>query len=326
MCASDMTLAHPVVVVVGPTASGKTDVAQQVALALGGEVISADSMQIYTGMDIGTGKISAEERKVAHHGLDVCPPGTAYSAALFQGLARDAFRGIDARGGWSVLAGGTGLYVRAAIDDYRFVAGEQVGNAVRDAWQAFAGEHGAQALWAELARRDERSAELVHPNNVKRVIRALEMLELEGKSYAEQHDGFATMAQFTPAVFFGLQVEPDVLNDRINARVDAMFEAGLVAEVESLLERGFGEALTAREAIGYKEVVAALWGECSMKEASEAIKQATRRYAKRQRTWWRKDARVNWIDANDAQTGRMAQEICTKLEQIERNASAANLT
>ena len=317
-----LQLSRPVICVVGPTASGKTDVAQEVARRLDGEVVSADSMQIYRGMNIGTGTISEDERLVPHYGLDICEPGTPYSAALFQDYARACFSDMDARGKRGVLAGGTGLYVRAAIDDYRFPKGEQEDNPVREKWQRFLDEYGQQTLWDELNRMDPASAEIIHPHNAKRVVRALEMLETEGVSYAQQHEGFKTMEQFVPAYFFGLAVEPELLKTRINARVDRMVESGLVAEVQQLLDQGFQDALTAREAIGYKEIVAALRGECTLEEGIEAIKLATRRYAKRQRTWWRGDERVMWIDADDADVSRMADEIVRAVQQCDAALSA----
>ncbi|MDO4443311.1 MAG: tRNA (adenosine(37)-N6)-dimethylallyltransferase MiaA [Slackia sp.] len=309
-----MSLRHPVVCIVGPTASGKTDVAQAVALRIGASVVSADSMQIYRGMDIGTGKIAAADRRVEHFGLDICEPGQPYSAALFQDYARSCFASLDAEGNRSVLAGGTGLYVRAAIDDYRFPRGEQVENPVRSHYAQVLEEQGAQALWRILEARDPESAALIHPNNTRRVIRAFEMMELEGTTYARQHEGFSHMAQFVPACFFGLAVDPDVLNDRIERRVERMVSDGLVDEVVALRAAGFEDALTAREAIGYKEIVSALEGECSLEEGIEQIKTATRRYAKRQRTWWRKDSRVRWIDANDGDVERMADEILSLLD------------
>ena len=196
-------LKAPAVCVVGSTASGKTDLAQALALELGGEVISADSMQIYRGMDIGTGKLPASERLVPHHGFDLVDPGEPFSAALFQNYARDRFRAIDARGNRCVLAGGTGFYVRAAVDDYDFPAGEQVGNPVRERYQALAREQGAEALWKLLAARDEASASVIPPADVKRVVRAFELLE-EGTTYAEQRAKLAHIPQLVPAVFLSL--------------------------------------------------------------------------------------------------------------------------
>lgn len=309
-----MNLAHPVVCIVGPTASGKTDVAQAVAERIGAAVVSADSMQIYRGMDIGTGKIAASQRRVEHFGFDICDPGQPYSAALFQDYARSCFASLDAAGRRSVLAGGTGLYVRAAIDDYRFPRGEQEENPVREHYARVLEERGAQALWELLDERDSESAALIHPNNTRRVIRAFEMIELEGTTYARQHEGFSHMAQFVPACFFGLAVDSAILNERIECRVDRMVSDGLVEEVEALCKAGFEDALTAREAIGYKEIVAALRGACTLAEGIEQIKTATRRYAKRQRTWWRKDARVRWIDADDGDVERMADEVVGMLD------------
>ncbi len=308
--------APPVICIVGPTASGKTDAAQLVAAAIGGEVVSADSMQIYRGMDIGTGKLPAPERIVAHHGFDLVDPGEPYSAALFQSFARDAFAAIAARGKRAVLCGGTGLYVKAAIDAYEFPAGEQVDNPVREQWTAFAAREGAQALWDELNRRDPDSARELHPNNVRRVVRAFELLA-EGRSYAEQKRNLASIEAAVPTVQFGLAVTPTVLNERIDARVDAMVEAGLVGEVRGLLDAGFREGVTAPQAIGYKEIVEALEGRCTLDEAIAAIKQATRRYGKRQRTWFRRDERIRWIDADAGDARAVADEIMAQLETLE---------
>ncbi len=305
-------LSAPVVCVVGPTATGKSALAQEIACRLGGEVVSADSMQVYRGMDIGTGKVPPADRRVPHHGLDLVDPGEAYSAALFQRHARQCFSAIDARGARSVLAGGTGLYVRAAIDAYAFPEGEQVENPVRAQWGAFAEEHGAEALWEALRGRDPESAAELHPHNVRRVVRAFELLEA-GTSYAEQHRHLAAIEQAVPARFFGLAMDPARLARRIDARVDEMFAAGLVEEVEGLLKRGFRDGITAPQAIGYKEVVAALDGQATMDEARAAIKQATRRYAKRQRTWFRKDARIAWLQADGRDAQSLADEACALL-------------
>lgn len=310
---------HPVIAVVGPTASGKSAVAQAVALALGGEVVSADSMQVYRGMDIGTGKLVPGERLVPHHCLDLADPGEAFSAALFQDHARRAFAAIEGRGQRSVLAGGTGFYVRAALDDYRFPAGEQVGNPVRERWQRYVEDHGARATWERLREQDPASAEAIHPNNVVRVVRALELLE-EGTSYARQKEALASVGPWAPAVWVGLAVDPQRLAARIEARVDAMFDAGLVDEVKGLLNQGFGQALTAASAIGYKEVVAALSGECTLQEAREAIKAATRRYAKRQRTWFRSDGRIRWFDADAADDPCGFEELARRIVEHVRMA------
>lgn len=292
-----MSSAAPVICIVGPTASGKSELAQRLAVALDGEIVSADSMQIYRGMDIGTGKVPPSERRVPHFGLDLVDPGTPYSAALFQPYARACFADIRSRGHVPFLVGGTGLYVRAAVDDYRFPEGEQVDNPVREHYTRIAEEQGSDALWRLLEQRDPASADVIHPHNVRRVVRAFELLE-EGKSYAAQKEALQHIAPYEQALFIGLAVDADLLRARINRRVDAMVEEGLVDEVTTLLQEGFREGLTAGKAIGYKEIVAALDGQCTLVEAIDAIKLATRRYAKRQRTWFRKDTRIRWIDAN----------------------------
>lgn len=304
-------ICSPIVCIVGPTASGKSDLAQAVACALDGEVVSADSMQIYRGMDIGTGKVLPADRIVPHHGLDLVDPGEPYSAALYQAYARDCFGDIAARKKRVVLAGGTGLYVRAAIDDFDFPQGEQVENPVRDQYTRFAEEHGAQALWDELNRIDPASAALLHPNNVRRVVRAFEMLS-EGTTYAKQHARLQVLPQAVPAVLFGLSVDPGILAERIAKRVDAMVEAGLVDEVNGLLSRGFRKGVTAPQAIGYKEIVAAIEGTVSLPEAIEQIKIATRRYAKRQRTWFRKDERITWLSADKMDTAHLVDQIVSR--------------
>ncbi len=222
----------PVICIVGPTASGKSDVAQILATRISGEVISADSMQIYKGMNIGTGKLAEEERVVAHYGLDLVEPGTPYSVALFQEYARRCIDDIAARNKYAILAGGTGLYIDAVVDDFQFPRGDQAENPVRQQWTQFLEEHGSAELWEKLNEVDSESAALIHPNNTRRVIRAFEMLA-EGSSYAEQNAGMKAVPPYVPALYFGLQVEPDLLRERICARVDCMVEAGLVSEVEN---------------------------------------------------------------------------------------------
>ncbi len=302
----------PVIVIVGPTASGKSSVAQEVAKACSGEIVSADSMQIYRDMDIGTGKVTAPEQEVPHWGIDILDPGEPYSAALFQTYARECFESIWARSNQPILAGGTGFYVRAAIDDYQFAAGEQVDNPVRTYYQNLAEHKGDQAVWDELHAQDPQSAALIHPHNLKRVIRALELVS-EGDSYAQRKEALDSLPQAIPARFFGLAVERDILNQRIDDRIDAMVQEGLVEEVQCLLNQGFRTALTASQAIGYKEIVAALEGSCTLEEAIESIKISTHRYAKRQRSWFNADKRITWIDANDSNTQRIASDVLTQI-------------
>lgn len=302
-----------VLAVVGPTAVGKTALAEDLAVRLGGEVVSADSMQVYRGMDVGTAKPAPGERRVTHHCLDLVDPGEPFSAALYQVAARTAIADIAARGLLPVVAGGTGLYVRAVLDDWRFPPGEQAENRVRAGYEAMATEKGGAALHAMLAERDPGSAVLIHPNNVRRVVRALEMLDA-GESYARQHEGFSARRAVYEARFFGLTMERDRLYARVDERVDAMIAQGLLGEVERLLAQGWRDALTAAQAIGYKELVPVIEQGAPLDEAVAAIKQATRRYAKRQLTWFRADPRIDWIDVTEMSTGEAAAEVLARLD------------
>lgn len=306
----------PVICVVGPTASGKSDLAQELAVVFDGEVVSADSMQIYKGMDIGTGKILPSQQKVPHHGIDLCEPGEAYSAALFQAYARKCFCDIDSRGKRSILCGGTGFYVRGAIDAYDFPLGQQEENPLREKYFLFAEEQGDQALWNVLNEKDSASAAIIHPHNTRRIVRALELLE-EGTNYATQKENLQTIPQAVPAYFLGLEVTPHLLNERIDKRVDAMLAAGLLDEVQGLLEQGFRSGITAPQAIGYKELVSYLEGEISLEEAIERIRIATHRYAKRQRTWFRKDKRIQWLHADSGDTADLLAAACEVLATMD---------
>ena len=230
-----------------------------------------------------------------YHCLDLVDPGQPYSASLYQRDARAAIEGIHARGKRAIVCGGTGLYVRAALDDMRFPAGEQVANPVRERYERIAAEEGPERLHAMLAEVDPESAALIHPNNVRRVVRAFEMLD-EGVSYAEQNSGFDSFAPYYDALYFGLVMDTERLYAAIDRRVDAMMEAGLLDEVAGLVERGFAEAITSSQAIGYKEFLPVLAGEGSLEEAVESVKRSTRRYSKRQRTWFKRDPRIEWFE------------------------------
>ncbi|HEY3318704.1 MAG TPA: tRNA (adenosine(37)-N6)-dimethylallyltransferase MiaA [Coriobacteriia bacterium] len=296
-----------VLAVVGPTAVGKTTVAEELAVRLGGEIVSADSMQVYRGMDVGTAKPRPYERRVPYRCLDLVDPGTPYSAALYQRDARAAIGDIQAEGKLPVVCGGTGLYVRATLDDMRFPPGEAA-TASRERYERIAESDGAEVLHALLAQRDPASAALIHPNNVRRVVRALEMLDAGGMSYAEQAAGSSSRASVYDAFLLGLAMERAELYARIEARVDAMMTAGLLAEVDRLLDAGYRDALTASQAIGYKELVPVLEEGADLGEAVEAVKRATRRYAKRQLTWFNADPRVTWLDVTELSPSATADE------------------
>lgn len=284
----------PVVCICGPTASGKSALADAVALEIGSDVISVDAMQVYRGMDIGTAKTPESERIVPLRMVDVAEPSEDYSVALFQ---HDARALVDERldGGITpVLCGGTGLYLDAVIDEMDFPSGETGGTA-RSAFESLAADKGVEALWELLRTRDPDSAGEIHPNNVRRVVRALELLD-EGTSYAAEHKGLKTRKPHYRALMWAIKRDRARLYERIDQRVDLMVDTGLVEEVQGLRERGLLASHTASQAIGYKEIVEALDGQTTLEEAVELIKRRSRRYAKRQLSWLRRDGRVRWLD------------------------------
>lgn len=283
-----------VIAITGPTASGKSALADEVALCVGTDVISADAMQVYRGMDIGTAKTPMAERAVPLQLVDIVDPDQAYSAALYQRDARDLIDNHIEKGKLAILCGGTGLYIQAALEDMRFPQGE-VDDARRTRYNDMAESLGAAGIYQLLVERDPLSAEQIHPNNVRRVIRALEMAD-EGVSYAQQRSGFAQPSPVYSSLTFALTMDRGALYERIDRRVDAMMDQGLVDEVSALIEHGMSDALTSRQAIGYKEIFDALSGLTTMEEAVALIKQRSRRYAKRQLSWCRRDPRTIWID------------------------------
>lgn len=287
-----------VICIVGPTASGKSALADLVALELGSPVISVDAMQVYRGMDVGTAKTPVHERRVPLLMVDVVDPGEDYSVRLFRDEARRCVDEVLASGCVPVLSGGTGLYLNAVIDEMEFPSGER-GDERRERYERLASELGAEGLHALLAERDPESAEIIHPHNVRRVVRALEMLD-EGASYARHHEGLHQRAAHYDALIWGLTMGRERLYARIDARVDKMMENGLLDEVAGLAARGLTTDTTAGQAIGYKELLEALAGRCSVEDAVELIKRRSRRYAKRQLSWFRHDGRVRWIDLDEA--------------------------
>lgn len=311
-----MRVPGPVVCIVGPTASGKSALAEEVALRLDTSVISVDAMQVYRGMDVGTAKTSVAERRVPLLMVDVADPDEDYSVRLFQRDARACADRLLAEGRVPVLCGGTGLYLNAVIDEMDFPAGER-GGASRERYERMAEELGGDALHALLAERDPASAAIIHPNNVRRVVRALEMLD-EGVSYARQHEGLHARAVHYDARLWGLTMSRERLYARIDARVDAMMEAGLLDEVRGLCARGLSPETSSGQAIGYKELLSALAGETSVEEAVELVKRRSRRYAKRQLSWFRHDPRVRWIDLDQTSGEDAARLVLDDLGEVRR--------
>ena len=285
----------PIVAVVGATASGKTGLSLDLAERLGGEVVNTDAMQLYAGMDVGTAKLPVPERRgIPHHLLDVLDVTEAASVAVFQQRAREVIEGVRARGATPVLVGGSALYTRAVLDRFDFPGTDEE---VRARWEAELARVGAPALHAVLAERDPEAAAGILPDNGRRVVRALEVVELTGRPYSAS---LPQLEYLDPrSVQIGVDIDRDELDRRIEERVDAMFEAGLVDEVRRLLGAGLADGRTAGRAIGYREVAAHLAGETTEDEARAATKAATRRFARRQDSWFRKDPRVVWVRHDD---------------------------
>lgn len=300
------------VAIVGPTAVGKSDVADRLAARLSSEVLSCDAMQIYRGMDIGTAKMMPEECSAPLRLVDIVDPGVAYSAALYQSDARAHIDRLLGEQCLPVFCGGTGLYLKAALDEMDFPSGE-LEDERRAGYQELADRIGEKALHALLAERDPESAAVIHPHNVRRVIRALEMHD-DGVSYAQQKSKFSVPRERYHALWFGLTRSREVLYERINLRVDLMFERGLVDEVRGLMDRGLGDALTSMQAIGYKEIIDALRGAITMEEARELIKMRSRRYAKRQLSWFKRDDRIVWFDMDEFTIDEVVDDIYRRIE------------
>jgi tRNA dimethylallyltransferase len=288
----------PLVAVVGPTASGKTRLAVDIALHYGGEVVSADSMQIYKEMQIGTAKPTTEEKRgVRHHMLDFVEPSRCYSVADYVTDAKVCISDIHERGVLPILAGGTGLYVSSLIDNIKF--GETVRDeTLRLELTDLAAKSGGEALLEILRGFDPQMAQTLHPNNMGRIIRAIEVFKTTGITMTEMQEKSRQAPPIYKLCIIGLCfADREALYRRIEKRVDEMISEGLESEVKSLLESGITRDTTAMQAIGYKELVAAVKGEIPMNEAIETVKRETRRYAKRQMTWFRRDKRINWLEA-----------------------------
>ncbi|MBO8167654.1 MAG: tRNA (adenosine(37)-N6)-dimethylallyltransferase MiaA [Thermoanaerobacteraceae bacterium] len=302
----------PLAVIVGPTAVGKSAAAVEVADKLNGEIISADSMQVYRGMDIGTAKVTREDmisssgKYIPHHMIDIVDPTENYSVAHFQKDARRLITQINGKGKLPILVGGTGLYVQAVIDPYEF--SEEAGNFnIRQELKEKAARVGYEKMYELLRKIDPLAAEKIHPNDKKRIIRALEYYYSTGKIISEKWQ--QAQKSLYKLTMVGLTMKRDLLYQRINARVDKMLEQGLVAEVQQLLDQGVKPQMNAMQGLGYKQIAAYCLGEISLREAIRRLKRDTRRFAKRQLTWFRRDKRIYWIDVSNLDQQEVVQEM-----------------
>jgi tRNA dimethylallyltransferase len=308
------TAGVPVIAVVGPTASGKSDLALDLAERLHGEIINADAMQLYRGMDIGTAKLSIEERRgIVHHQLDVLDVREEASVAAYQREARRDLADIMARGHRPILAGGSGLYVRAVLDRLEIPPTDP---AVRRRFEDELAQGGTAALFARLEQVDPVAAQAMQPNNGRRVVRALEVIELTGRPFSAT---LPTREYQLPTITIGIQVPRPVLDERIEARVHGMWEAGLLDEVRRLEAAGLREGRTASKALGYGQALAHLGGRLSTEQAIEDTITATRKFARRQESWFRPDPRIHWLAYDDPQlTDRALDLIDRALDLIDR--------
>ncbi len=302
-----------VLVLTGPTASGKSALSIPLAEALNGEVVCMDSMQVYKGMDIGTAKPDKDEQQqVKHHLLDIIEPGEPFSVAEYARLAEDAIKDIHARGKLPIFCGGTGLYLRAISGGMDF-GGTQADETIRARYQALAQEQGNEAVHRVLMEKDKKSAESLHPNNLRRVIRALEVVEITGRPLSEQ-----TRVDKPPLLYdltaYALLWPRETLYERINTRVDRMMEMGLVDEVKALMDKGVPLDSLSMQGLGYKELVPCLNGLADLEEALETLKRRTRNYAKRQMTWFKAEKAVKWLNGQDG-TARNVDTIIKEMSE-----------
>ncbi|MEU2684330.1 tRNA (adenosine(37)-N6)-dimethylallyltransferase MiaA [Streptomyces hygroscopicus] len=310
------TAGHPprVIAVVGPTAAGKSDLGVALARHLDGEVVNADSMQLYRGMDIGTAKLTEDERQgVPHRLLDIWDVTRTASVAEYQRLARAEMDRLLAEGRTPVLVGGSGLYIRGAIDALEFPGTDP---AVRARLEAELEEQGPGALHARLAAADPEAARAILPSNGRRVVRALEVIEITGRPFTANLPGHEAVYD---TLQIGVDVERPELDERIALRVDRMWDAGLVEEVRRLEDAGLRSGRTASRALGYQQVLAALAGECTEEEAKTETVRATKRFARRQDSWFRRDPRVHWLSGAADRRGEL---LASALALVERTVTA----
>lgn len=290
---------RPLIILTGPTAVGKTKASIGLAQAVNGEIISADSMQVYKGMDIGSAKIRPEEMGgITHHLVDFLEPEEEFNVVRFQKMAKQAMKEIYAKGKIPILVGGTGFYIQAVLYDIDFTENNN-DTSYRKSLEQFAENNGSEMLHRQLEAVDPKAAEEIHAHNTKRVIRALEYYHQTGKRISEHNEEQREKESPYQAVYFVLNDERAHLYERINHRVDQMMKEGLVQEVKALKAKGCTRDLVSMQGLGYKEILAYLDGESSLEEAVEVIKRDTRHFAKRQLTWFKRERNIVWLNKNE---------------------------
>lgn len=319
-----MTQKKPLIILSGPTAVGKTSLSIGLAKAVGGEIVSADSMQVYRHMDIGTAKIRPDQMQgVPHHLIDILEPEEDFNVLRFQALAKKAMEGIYERGHIPILTGGTGFYIQSILYDIDFKE-EADGSQLRKELEEIAKEQGGEYLYSLLLKEDPKSAAVIHKNNVKKVIRALEFFRLSGESIALHNEKERQKEAAYRHAYFVLHMNREELYKRIEQRVDQMLEDGLLAEVEELKKRGLHRGMVSMSGLGYKEILSYLDGEQSLASAVSQLKRDTRHFAKRQLTWFRRERDVIWLDkdaypSEDAILEQMLRILKEKEVEYERN-------
>lgn len=289
----------PLIILTGPTAVGKTELSIKLAKAVNGEIISADSMQVYKKMDIGTAKITQKEMEgVPHYLIDVLDPKEDFNVVLFQQLAKEAMERIYAKGKVPIITGGTGFYIQSILYDIDFTKNDG-DTSYREQLEQLAKEKGVDYLHQMLLEVDEDSAKAIHANNVKRVIRALEFFKQTGKQISKHNEEERQKTSPYTFVYFVLNHDRQVLYDRINKRVDIMFSNGLLQEVETLYKEGYDSSFVSMQGLGYKELLSYLKGECSLEDAIYILKRDTRHFAKRQITWFKREKDITWVNKNE---------------------------
>ncbi len=313
-----MSSIQPLVIIIGPTAVGKSALGVELALAIGGEIISGDSVQVYRKLDIGSAKPTKEEQKgVQHHLLDFLDPSQPYTVALFQTQTEQLIKAIKDRAKTPIIVGGTGLYIRSVTDGFSFP--EKGSDTVKQKWLAYAHQNGNEKLHSELDARDQLSATKLHINDTARIVRALEVFEITGKplssqrSYNEKH--YSELDD--SIIYIGLTAPREIIYERINKRCETMIESGLIEETENLLREGYSPKIKSLQTIGYRHAIQYLTGKVTAPEMLRLLQRDTRHFAKRQLTWFGRDPRIKWYDITTHNLAEIVNEIANTCREIQ---------